>query len=359
MKILHYVDENRLSWVVPWLQLLESQQGAGDENVVVCRPGGTLGSRLAERGFTVIAYKPRFSSFPRLCSGFKNILQRVAPDLIHTRLSSAAAIGGFWGKEAGISVVSTVDKFPKPRYYRKSDLLLACSSAVSRHMEAGGISPEKIRVVPNSVDVGFYRPCRETRDNLRREMGVGEEKKIILSAGRLVDWKGFDVLIRAFALAKLSNAVLWIFGSGPEEGRLAGMVRDLGLSSSVLIHSFVPELRPFFWASDLFVLPSKKPEPFGLVLLEAMAAGLPVIGTDAGGPRDIVEEGISGWLVKPGDIESMARRMEETMQEDEKRDLLGKGAIERSRRFDISRGSRETREQYLSLLGKVGNNFDG
>lgn len=349
MRILHYVDENRLSWTVPWLQLLERHRELGDENVVACRPGGTLGGRLEETGFRVVYYRPSFSSFPRLCRGFPRILEETAPDLLHTRLSTAAAIAGHWGQRQGVPVVSTVDKFPKTRYYEKSDLLLACSEAVARHMEEGGIPGEKLRVVPNGIDTAFYAPCRETRETVRRQKKVMQATRIVLAAGRLVDWKGFDVLLEAFALARPENAVLWIVGEGPEKPRLEKMIDELALPGLALLHPFASDLRPFFWASDLFVLPSKTPEPFGLVLLEAMASGLPAIATDAGGPREIVEKG-TGWLVLPGDPVSLAESLLEALGDEEILAATGRKAMDRSRSFDVTEIARKTRLLYLSLL---------
>lgn len=349
MRILHYVDENRLSWAVPWLQLLERHRELGDENVVACRPGGTLGGRLEEKGFRVVSYRPPFPSLPRLCRGFSRILEETAPDLVHTRLSTAASIAGYWGRRQGVPVASTVDKFPKTRYYEKSDLLLACSGAVARHMEGGGIPCEKLKVVPNGIDTAFYAPCPETRETFRRQTGVEQETKVVLAAGRLVDWKGFDVLLEAFALAKPENAVLWIVGEGPEKTRLEKTIDGLSLRGSVIMHPFASDLRPFFWASDLFVLPSKTAEPFGLVLLEAMASGLPVIATDAGGPREIVEKE-AGWLVRPGDPVSLAESLLEALGDGEILAAAGRAAVDRSRAFDVAEVARRTRSIYLSLL---------
>ena len=92
MKILHYVDENNLSWAHPWIQLLDQLRERGCRNVVVCRPGGTLSALLQEAGFSVRNDKVPFSAFPGSALGFARIVRDEAPDLIHTRLSLAAWI---------------------------------------------------------------------------------------------------------------------------------------------------------------------------------------------------------------------------------------------------------------------------
>lgn len=354
MKILHYVDENRLSWAVPWLQLLEAQRDLGDENWVVCRPGGTLWEMVKTAGFDVLSYKPLFPSLPPLCLGFPEILEKVRPDLIHTRLSAAAAIGGYWGKKNGIPVISTVDKFSKVRYYRDASRLFACSGAVKRHISQGGFPSSKIEVVHNAIDSERYRPNSAIREEMRRKMGLEDRNKVILGAGRLVDWKGFDVLIRAFSLLRDSNSLLWILGDGPEKEPLQRLIEKHGLESVVSMFSFVRDLRPYLWASDLFVLPSRTPEPFGFVLLEAMASGLPVIATAAGGPLDIIEDGKSGWLVAGGDENALAGCMRETLQNLSLMRRLCEGAITRARRFDVLKCAEKTRCQYRYVIEENG-----
>ena len=127
MKVLHYVDDNVLSWAKPYVQLLSELKKSGCENIIVCRPGGTFSDMLRDSGFDVREYKPLLSSMPETSKGFRNILHDVKPDIIHTRLSSAAYIGGYWGKKFHIPVLSTVDKYPKRKYYDNASLILPCS----------------------------------------------------------------------------------------------------------------------------------------------------------------------------------------------------------------------------------------
>jgi len=254
MKILHYVDENRLSWAVPWLQLLGGLASAGLENVVVCRPGGTLGDLARSRGFKVRTFRPLVQSMPALCRGFGEIVDDVLPDLIHTRLSSAASIGGYWGKKAGIPVVATVDKYPKGKYYRDVSFLFACSMAVARHMRQEGFLEQQVAVVHNPVETSLYRMDTEVRTSLRREKGVAQGERVVLGAGRLVDWKGFDLLVRAFCRAGVPASSLWIVGDGPEERKIRAEMEKAGGKASLF--PFAKDIRPYLWAADLFVQPS-------------------------------------------------------------------------------------------------------
>ena len=199
MKILHYVDENNLSWARPYVQLLKELKNFGVENIIVCRPDGTLSDLLKNSGFEVHEYKPLISSLPFMDFGFSKILKFIKPDLIHTRLSSAANIAGYWGKKLKIPVLATIDKFPKKKYYVNAAKILPCSTPVAEFMKSQGFPHEKILILHNAVDVKFYEKNFSIREEIRRRENLDEKKICFLGIGRFVDWKGFDDLINAFA----------------------------------------------------------------------------------------------------------------------------------------------------------------
>jgi len=316
------VDENNLSWSKPWIDLLKEMrsQDGSLEHVVVCRPGGTLKERLEGEGFNVFDYKPTFSWAPAFCAGFGRILDTVRPSIIHTRLSSAAFIGGYWGNKKKIPVISTVDKFPKGSYYLRSNLLIAVSTAVAEHLKSLGFDSEKIKVVPNPVSVADYKLDVKKRKEFRQKEGVRDEELVILGMGRFVLWKGFDLLIKAVSSLDVQRPLrLWLVGDGPMKEDLMKLAKDViggAPGKQVKFFPFARDVRPFLWASDLFVQPSHYvpgsggPEAFGLALLEAMASGLPVVAFACGGTLDLVKDGGNGLLAKPGDIESLKNALE-------------------------------------------------
>ena len=311
MKILHYVDENRLSWAIPWTQIIGCLGSKGIINVVVCRPGGTLSEILSNAGIEHFEYRPLVSAVPVLCKGFEKLLKLIKPDIIHTRLSSAANIAGYWAKRTGIPLVSTVDKFPKARYYKNSDCLVAVSNSVLAHCSSWGLKGIPIKVIPNSLDVCRYRPSGFDRKSFRSQHSLDPYDRVILGAGRLVSWKGFDLLLRSLSpIADKRKVELWIAGSGPEETKLRELAKEF--SVNVKFWGFVSDIRPLMWASDLFVLPSVEPEPFGLVLLEAIAAGVPVIASRAGGAVDLVER--EDLLFRPGDVSDLEAKIQAILE---------------------------------------------
>ncbi len=353
MKVLHYVDENNLTWSRPWLQLLKYLESRGISNHIVCRPGGTLHRYVAEQHIGLSTYKPPVAALPQLCRGIKAIIDKIKPDLIHTRLSSAAMIGGCWGKRLGIPVVSTIDKYPKKKYYLQSSKLIPCSSAIADHMKKQGFSDADMQVIFNPVNVGEYYRNTQKRKFFRDIHGIQDTDFIFLGAGRLVDWKGFDTLLEACSVLSEnpdSNVSwkLWLAGDGPERQNLESYVLSTShLDTKVKFWGFVDDIRPLMWAADLFVLPSKN-EPFGLVLLEAMASGLPVIATSSGGPLDLVSDD-SGWLFAAGDVHGLAQRLIAVMHIDDLGDH-SRAAMERAENFSVAMIGDQTIRLYENVF---------
>jgi glycosyltransferase involved in cell wall biosynthesis len=137
---------------------------------------------------------------------------------------------------------------------------------------------------------------------MKQRYGAGH---LVLSAGRLIDWKGTEFLIRAMpaVLEKFPDTKLLIVGTGPERDTLIRLARELDLNDRVALPGTVPpaDLPSYYRSADAFVLPSinrgGKTEGLGVVLLEAMASGCPVIGTNVGGIPDIITDGENGFLV--------------------------------------------------------------
>ncbi|MBQ9419368.1 MAG: glycosyltransferase family 4 protein [Synergistaceae bacterium] len=351
MKVLHYVDENNLSWARPYVQILRGLDALGCENVVVCRPGGTLAELLKNSGFDVREYKPLISSLPCVDVGFGKILRGVKPDIIHTRLSSAANIAGYWGRKAKIPVLSTIDKFPKKKYYANSTMILPCSTPVADFMNSQGISREKMTVVPNALDVDFYARDLNVRNELRRRENLSDETICFIGVGRFVDWKGFDDLIRSFGefLAKQQNPekfCLWLAGDGPERERLAALVNQSNLNERVKFWGFVDDVRPLLWGADVYVHPSWGDEAFGLSLLEAMSSGLAVVASESGGMTEILNDS-QGLLFPRRDTATLAKRMEEAIK---KADVLKAASLSRAKDFDVKIIAKKTFDVYSEYV---------
>jgi glycosyltransferase involved in cell wall biosynthesis len=185
---------------------------------------------------------------------------------------------------------------------------IAVSAGVGRDVAARGVAAEKVVVINNPLPPAGGRPGDAYP--WQAELAALGEGPVIATAGRLVGVKDHKTLLRAFAaLLKLRPARLVLFGDGPLRGELEAESRVLGIASRVLFAGYVNDPAACYAAADLFVLSSTS-EGFGNVLIEAMAAGVPVVSTDAPhGPREILADGKYGTLVPVGDAEALAAAM--------------------------------------------------
>jgi glycosyltransferase involved in cell wall biosynthesis len=158
----------------------------------------------------------------------------------------------------------------------------------------------------------------------------------ILFVGRLQEEKGLSVLIHAFeqVCKRVSDAKLDIVGCGPEEKKYQNMVRSCRLEKKVLFHGFSEEhqLPSYYKKANMVVLPSVCIENSPLVLLEAMAAGRPIIGTRIGGIPEMIMEGENGFLVRPGDPKGLTERLLYLLRHPERAEEMGRSGLERVKR---------------------------
>jgi glycosyltransferase involved in cell wall biosynthesis len=235
-------------------------------------------------------------------------------DVIHVQWPIPNGLGAIFLKKLyGIHYINTIhgeEVHLSKRYHMQfalrwlvnnSSKTITNSTATRKFCLEAGLDGEKIDVIPFGVDTDFFRPLDVYKD---------ENIFQILSVGYLIERKGFEYLIRAMPLVleKHEHARLKIVGSGPLESKLKELIYELDLGNEVEIVKNVSdeELLMIYNSSDLFVLPSivdsqGNTEGLGVVLLEAMACGLPVIGSDVGGIPDIINDGKTGFLITEKD----------------------------------------------------------
>jgi len=175
-----------------------------------------------------------------------------------------------------------------------------------------GIPAGRIAVIPGGVDLARFRPAAD-RAGLRRRLGLPPGARLLLTVRNLVPRMGLETLIAAMARVapEAPGAVLWIGGEGPLRRALEETAQALGLAGQVRFLGFVPEERlpELYAAADLFVLPSRELEGFGMVTLEALASGLPVLATPVGGSCEILAPLGEGFLLEDAGVEALARGM--------------------------------------------------
>jgi glycosyltransferase involved in cell wall biosynthesis len=212
---------------------------------------------------------------------------------------------------------------------RRATRLIAVSDGIARDLAARGIARDRISVIHNPLPPTAIaeREMPDWAETLADARATGIP--VIVTAGRLAAVKDQATLVQAFArLRARMPAKLAIFGDGPLRADLEAQIRSLGLTEDVVMPGFVTQPADCFAHADLFVLTSRT-EGFGNVLVEAMAAGVPVVSTDCPhGPREILENGSLGRLVPVGDVEAIAAAMAETLGEPVSANLLKARAAE-------------------------------
>lgn len=185
--------------------------------------------------------------------------------------------------------------------------VIVCSEAMTRELEhVFQVPQDKVLAIPNGVDAESVIVERDL--TLRRQL-ASDDEAILFFVGRLVFEKGVDVLLQAFRylLAVRPATKLVIAGKGPIQADLEEMARQLGIADRVHFAGYVDAKtrNRFLSISDAAIFPSRY-EPFGIVALEAMAAGVPVVAGNVGGLREIIADGEDGWLVAPGDAGALS-----------------------------------------------------
>jgi glycosyltransferase involved in cell wall biosynthesis len=176
--------------------------------------------------------------------------------------------------------------------------------------------------------------------NALPELGGGTsplEEKAVVAAGRLTGQKGFDLLIRAFAkvVPERPDWELRIYGDGSQRSELERLVAELGLAGRVRLMGATSDIGEELARASVFALSSRF-EGFGMVLVEAMSKGVPVVSFDCPrGPSEIVDDGVDGVLVPNGDVDALATALVELTGDEQRRRSLGAAALEKSRRYEI------------------------
>ena len=208
---------------------------------------------------------------------------------------------------------------------------------------------EKCYVIPLGIgEEAFCAPTHTVVQEIQKKYGP----HIVLAIGRLVKYKGFSHLIHAM---EQIDASLIIIGTGPEASVLQSLVNELSLTSRVHFLGHITDLAPYFAAADVFAMPSiSRAEAFGMVQLEAMAAGLPVINSDIqSAVPEVSVHGQTGLTVMPGDSEALAKALRSLLENREMRLRMGAAARMRAMtQYNVEQINRQTMELYEEVLRK-------
>ncbi len=296
-------------------------------------------------------------------------IRELKPDLIHTHTRFSDLIGLYGGKRAGVKTrIITIhaaglyflDSMPLHEgiieYFvvRYASHFVVISKGVGEYIQKfGNVNPNYITLIYNGIDPERVCPERTTnRDAVRQKLGISKDEFVIVSMGRLIHEKGFDILLDEFKTYrdKTGNGKLIIIGDGKESGKLKEKASKLNMAEHVIFTGKISNPSELMRTSDCFVLASRK-EGFGITILEAMANGIPVIASDTGGIPEIIRDGENGILVdikQKGSISKAIESMQSDREMVEKFIVAGKTtALEK---FHVKHTSARYEDLYRELL---------
>jgi glycosyltransferase involved in cell wall biosynthesis len=294
---------------------------------------------------------------PRLAANAVLAVRGARADLLHTHLVHADVYGALAATLTRTPLVSSRHnddryllgpfRYVDRLFARRARRLIAISDAVRRFLEGAGHNPRKLVTVRYGLDEVPDQPSELTP----AQAGIPEGVPLALAIGRLTRQKDHATLLRAFANTRIAvpQARLAVLGIGPLERETRALAEELRLTDSVLFPGRL-EISDWLARADLFVHTSRW-EGFGIVILEAMLAGLPVVATSVSAVPEIVVEGETGLLSAPGDSGALGRHMTTLLQDAEARRVLGRAGEARARsEFSVARMTDETLHVYEQAL---------
>ncbi|HEX5004238.1 MAG TPA: glycosyltransferase [Gemmatimonadales bacterium] len=324
-----------------------ARQGAVTQSVVTGR-GSELARRLEEDAIPTVT--PQWAGALDLRALMATFRAASRGTILHAHDGHALTLAGLAARVTGARLVVTrrVD-FPLRRagFWSSAGRIIAISAAVRDALLASGMNPERITVVHSGIDLAGL--ARLVPEDPRPALGLPPGTPLAITTGALVGHKDHATLVRAAGLALAHHPALhWaIAGEGPLRGALTGQIASLGVGHRVHLLGEVPTAARLVAAADLFVMPSRM-EGLGTAVLDAMALGVPVVGTTAGGIAEILADG-AGRLVPPGDAGALATAVGNLLDDPEGRARQVARAREAVQRYSDERMAEGVLRVYRSL----------
>lgn len=359
MKILH-VETGRHYYGGPQqvVYLVSALIERGHDCTLVCPPGSGIDSEARARAIPVRNL---------FCAGDLDLpfayrltqyINETQPDLVHCHSRRGAdVLGGLAASFADVPAVvsrrvdNTEMKLTAALRYRPFAKVIAISNAIANVLRDIGVDDDRLIVIRSSVDAKAFAAPVDRRE-FCAEFGVPSDAFILAAAGQLIERKGHRFLLEALQDFPHSHPPfrLIVFGEGPLESALKKQAGELGLADHVQFAGFRDDLDRYVGAFDLFVHPALA-EGLGVATLKAQAAGVPVVGFDAGGLSEAVANGETGLLVPPEDVDALSEAIATMIDDDALRERCGARGRERMQsEFSIETMVDKHLQLYESIL---------
>lgn len=328
----------------------------------------TLGEQLRAEGFPVEVLNRRPGLDARAAFRLARLLRREGVGLVHAHQYTPffyALLARWLGRRVPVLFTEHGRHFPDyPRRKRmlanrlllgRRDRVVGVGESVRQAVIANeGIPAERVGVIYNGIDLEPFARAGRDREAARREMGAGPDDLVLIQVARLDYLKDHATAIRMLerVAARRPDARLVLVGEGPERGKIEDEVRRRGMTERVRLLGLRTDVARLVAAADVLLLTSIS-EGIPLTLIEAMAAGLPVVSTRVGGVGEVVAEGETGLLAPAGDDAALAEHVLQLADDRERRVRMGERGRQRAREmFSESQMHAGYRRLYEELLNR-------
>jgi glycosyltransferase involved in cell wall biosynthesis len=337
------------------IDLSDQLEKRGIHSHIISLTNGVLIDEANQRGIETMALDKKEGFQLSTVFRIRKILKDRGVNLVHTHNLSPLVHGTLAAALTGTPTVNTRHgPDPQSTYgfiWNMNDTIVAVSDHARRELvKYNHVNPEKIRVILNGIDLSPYSTPDPTTNLLRAEFQIPSDTKIVGNFSRLEPEKDHKTLLRAFRILmdRGVNARLVIAGGGKLESELKQLTEDLNLTRDVHFLGFRKGIPDLLRCLDLYVVSSTL-EGLSLSLLQAMAAGLPVVATNTGGNPEVVVEGETGYIVECGDPAALATAVVRVL-DPEVGEPMGRKAKDNAHRlFGLDRMV----ESYVSLYEEV------
>lgn len=327
MRILH--TEASLAWGGQEIRILTEAQGfvrRGHFVVVAASPESLLFARASEAGLPTEAVPMPKRGYPAAVRSLVRIIKAHRVEIVHTHSSRDSWLGLFAARFSGrrprlirtrhLSTPIGRDRLTRWLYTRPERIITTGEATRRRLIEEGGLSPDRVVSIPTGIDLDHFQPA---------PVAIGRPPAVGMIAF-LRDWKGHTYFIDAAreVLKKIPEAVFYIVGDGPEEGRLRALLDRIDPTPRVEMLGYQPDVRAVLNRLDIVVLTSYANEGVPQSLLQAMAMEKPVVGTTVGGIPEVIRDGVNGYLIPPRDAEACAEKIVALIQDPTLRAAMGR-----------------------------------
>jgi len=369
LRVVHHIDTPNFAGTErSILELSLAQREQGHHVRIACPRDSALAARARKMELQVLAVPSESAFNAPAVRLFRRLLREGSAHVLHAHNGRSALSCALAVRLARRGVCVATQHFIHPAHVGRGGVagrvfrgvhhavnfntqhLIACAGASREAMlQRGDAPPEKISIIPLGIS-----PLQATLapDAVRAALNVDEKAPLVVCVARLEREKDVASLVAAMKIVsrQLRDAVCVVAGEGALRGDLETSIRVAELEGTVRLLGFHDDVASLMAAADVFVLPSLE-EPFGLVLLEAMALGRPVVSTRAGGPIEIVADGQTGVLVPPQSPGELAGALLKLLSDKSLREGMGREGLRRYQEsFTPTRMAKQTLDLYHQTL---------